>query len=109
MYKGLAIVFGFYFLGEITTEILNLPIPGNVIGLILLSLTLLIGLIDLEDVEQEAEFFIDNMSILFIPPGVGIMLYFGLLKTELLPLAGALIFSFLITLILTGKAVEVLR
>ncbi|MBS3781005.1 MAG: CidA/LrgA family protein [Candidatus Thermoplasmatota archaeon] len=109
MYKGLAIIFGFYFLGEVSMELSNLPIPGNVLGMILLVLALGGGMIDLKDVEREAEFFVDNMSIMFIPPGVGIMLYFGLLIDEILPIIGALVLSFIITIVFTGKIVEVLR
>ncbi len=109
MYRGLAIIFGFYFMGEVTAEIANLPIPGNVLGMIFLVLALGGGLINLKDVEKEAEFFIDNMSIMFIPPGVGVMLYFGLLRDEFLPIIGALGLSFVITLGVTGKIVEVLR
>jgi len=109
MYKGLAIIFGFYFLGEVTVELGNLPIPGNVLGMIFLVSALGGGLIDLKDVEREAEFFVDNMSIMFIPPGVGVMLYFGLLRDELIPIIGALALSFVITIVFTGKIVEALR
>ncbi len=109
MYKGLAIIFGFYFLGEVAAEPGNLPIPGNVLGMSFLVLALGGGLIDLKDVEREAEFFVDNMSIMFIPPGVGVMLYFGLLRDEIIPIIGALILSFVITIVFTGKIVEVLR
>lgn len=109
IYKGLAIIFGFYFLGEVTVELMELPVPGNVLGMIFLVIALATGVMDLNDVEKEAELFVDNMSIMFIPPGVGIMLYFGLLRAELLPIVGALVLSFLITIVLTGKIVEVLR
>ncbi|MFW5945983.1 MAG: CidA/LrgA family protein [Candidatus Natronoplasma sp.] len=109
MYKGLAIIFGFYFLGEVTMELINLPIPGSVLGMILLALALAGDMIDLKDVEREAEFFVDNMSIMFIPPGVGVMLYFGLLRDEFIPVIGALVLSFVITIVVTGKIVEVLR
>lgn len=109
IYKGLTIIFGFYFLGEVTVELVELPVPGNVLGMIFLVVALATGAIDLNDVEKEAELFVDNMSIMFIPPGVGIMLYFGLLRAELLPIVGALVLSFLITIVLTGKIVEVLR
>ncbi len=109
IYKGLAIIFGFYFLGELSVEMTGLPVPGNVLGMIFLVLALMTGMINIDDVEKEAELFVDNMSIMFIPPGVGIMLYFGLLRRELLPILGALVLSFLITIGVTGKIVEVLR
>lgn len=109
MYKGLAIIFGFYFLGESISRFLSLPVPGNVLGMILLTIALLSGVIDLQDVEREAEFFVDNISIMFIPPGVGIILYFGLLKEEIVPIVGTLVLSFVITLVFVGKMVEALR
>lgn len=72
MYRGLAIIFGFLFLGEIVVRGLNLPIPGNVVGMVLLTLALIFNVVKIEDVEKEAELFVKNMSIMFIPPGVGI-------------------------------------
>jgi len=34
MYRGLAIIFGFLFLGEII-ESLGIPVPGSVLGMVL--------------------------------------------------------------------------
>ena len=109
MYKGLVIIFGFLFLGEALVRILNLPIPGNVVGMILLTLALVLDLVKLEDVEREAEMLVRNMSIMFIPPGVGIVLYWGLIKSQAVPIFIALIVSFFVTIILTAKLVEFLR
>ncbi|AIF68514.1 effector of murein hydrolase [Palaeococcus pacificus DY20341] len=109
MYKGLAIIFGFLFMGEAIAEIFELSVPGNVIGMMLLTLALLTNIVKLEDVEREAEFFVRNMSVMFIPPGVGIVLYWGLIKSQAIPIFGALIVSFLLTLLLTAKFVELLR
>jgi len=60
-------------------------------------------------VEREAEFLVKNMSIMFIPPGVGIVLYTGILKENALAIATTLVISFIITLFVTAKTVEVLR
>ena len=49
------------------------------------------------------------MSIMFVPPGVGIILYWELLKAQALPIFGALAISFFVTIILTAKLVEVLK
>lgn len=109
MYKGLAVIFGFLFLGEAVVEIFGLPIPGNVIGMILLTFALIFKVVRLEDVEREAELLVKNMSIMFVPPGVGIILYWELLKAQALPIFGALAISFFVTIILTAKLVEVLK
>lgn len=109
MYKGLVIIFGFLFLGEVVVELVNLPIPGNVVGMILLTFALVFKAMRLEDVEREAEFLVKNMSVMFVPPGVGIVLYWGLIKAQTLPIFGALILSFFVTIILTAKLVEALK
>ncbi|MFA4646148.1 CidA/LrgA family protein [Pyrococcus kukulkanii] len=108
MYKGLTIIFGFLFLGELI-ENAGVPIPGSVLGMLLLTLALITGVVKLEDVEREGEFLVRNMSIMFIPPGVGVILYLDLLKENLVAIGVALVLSFLITLFVTAKTVEVLR
>ncbi|ASJ13350.1 CidA/LrgA family protein [Thermococcus thioreducens] len=108
-YRGLAIIFGFYALGELATYILNLTVPGSVLGMLFLLGSLLTGLIKLEWVEGEAELLVRNMSVMFIPPGVGIVAYLGLIKSQAVPIFVALVLSFLVTLVVTAKTVEFLR
>ena len=108
-YRGLAIIFGFYALGEFTSFALNLTIPGSVLGMLFLLSALLGGAVKLEWVEDEAELFVRNMSVMFVPPGVGIVTYIGLIKSQLLPISVSLLLSFLITLLVTAKTVELLR
>jgi len=108
-YRGLAVIFGFYALGELVSSSLNLPVPGSVLGMLFLLFALLSGAVKLEWVENEAEFLVKNMSVLFIPPGVGIILYLGLIRAQILPISLALVLSFVITLFVTAKTVEVLR
>ncbi|ASJ08042.1 effector of murein hydrolase LrgA [Thermococcus siculi] len=108
-YRGLAIIFGFYALGELTDSVLNLSIPGSVIGMLYLLGALLGGAVKLEWVEGEAELFVRNMSVMFVPPGVGIVTYMGLLKSQAVPVFGALVISFLITILVTAETVELMR
>ncbi len=109
MYKGLAIIFGLYFLGELIVWILGIPIPGSVLGMILLVSFLLSESFDLEDVESEAEFFVDNMSIMFIPPAVGIIVYWELVEAQIIAIFGTLVLSFFITFIGISKVMELIR
>ncbi len=109
MYRGLAVIFGFYFLGEFLSSSLDLMIPGSVLGMIFLTVALFSDVIKVEWVEKEAEFFVKHMSILFIPPGAGVVLYLDLIKSELLPIATAIVLSFFITIIVTAKIVEVMK
>jgi holin-like protein len=79
---GLLLLLGFLFLGGLITEIGHLPIPGSVVGMVLLTVTLRLGLVPLSAVRPTAELLVRHMAFLFVPPGVGLMLYFGLLRAE---------------------------
>lgn len=98
-----------YFLGELVQVLFNLPIPGAVIGLILLFIALNIGIIKVEMIEDVCEFLLSNMSFLFIPAGVGLMTSFGMLKGKWLPFMVIIIISTILVWIVTAYVVKFLR
>ncbi|UOD34637.1 CidA/LrgA family protein [Deferribacteraceae bacterium V6Fe1] len=103
MIQGLTIIFLFLFLGDSITYLTKIPIPGNVIGMILLTISLKIEIIKLNSVKPAADILVKNMAFLFVPPGVGIMIYFDLIKTEFIPIFLSYIFSTLAVLYAVGK------
>ena len=83
--------------GEVTINVLHLPIPGPVLGMTLLFLTLVCaGRVSIS-LDTTADFLLDHLSLLFIPAGVGVMVHFERLSAEWLPITVALILSTLIT------------
>jgi len=109
MYLGLAIILGFLFAGQAISRLTHIPVPGSVLGMIFLTLALMAGLVKLEQVEEVGTFLIRNMSVMFIPPGVGVIVYWSLVRKDLLPISAALVVSFLLTIVLTAKVVELIR
>ena len=63
----------FSIIGEVLSTGLNLPIPGSIIGMVLLFLALKFRIIRLRQIYDAGQFLIENMTILFLPAGVGIM------------------------------------
>ncbi len=63
----------FSIVGEFLSTGLNLPLPGSIIGMVLLFLALKFKLIRLRQIYDAGQFMIENMTILFLPAGVGIM------------------------------------
>ncbi|WP_225445479.1 CidA/LrgA family protein [Paenibacillus arenosi] len=57
----------------------NIPLPGNVIGLLLFLAALYMRLVRLEWVEQAAQFLLKHMLLFFIPYVVGIIAFAPLL------------------------------
>lgn len=88
--------------GEVIARLLGLPVPGPIVGMVLLFIGLLIRGELPESLEQTATSLLSHLSLLFIPAGVGVMVYFRLLAKEWLAISVALVVSTLATMIVTG-------
>ncbi|EHI74131.1 CidA/LrgA family protein [Streptococcus tangpeifui] len=99
LYVQFMIILIFSLVGEIISTVFNLPIPGSIIGLILLFVALEVKLVRLRHIYTVGKFMLDNMTILFLPAGVGIMQYFKVIIPNLLPILiitlGALVINLL--------------
>lgn len=108
MIRGLAILLGFQIAGVFFEQVLHIPLPGSVLGMMLLALALFSGVIQLKWVEQPANFLLRHMMVFFVPLTVGIWLYFGYLGEHLLVVGAGLIATTLIVLIAVGHTVQFL-
>jgi len=88
--------------GEALSRLLHLPFPGPVIGMLLL-LALLRWPAVREPVAATAQFLLAHLSLLFVPVGVGVMTYLGVLGQYGLRIALVIVLSTWI-----GMAVTVL-
>ncbi|SFN09121.1 CidA/LrgA family protein [Thermodesulforhabdus norvegica] len=102
MIEGLFFIFLFLVIGEAISKAAGLPVPGNVIGMVLLTFALTRGWVSLERVRGVAEVLVKNMAFLFVPPGVGLMVYFDLLRKEWLAIAVSWFLSTLVVLAVVG-------
>ena len=55
-----------------------------------------------EPLRRVSGVLLNNLSLLFVPAGVGVMVHFKLLGTDVFPLAVALVVSTLITVVVTA-------
>ncbi|WP_037227682.1 CidA/LrgA family protein [Roseobacter sp. GAI101] len=92
--------------GELAVGALAMPVPGPVVGMVLLFILLIaIGSVP-KGLDQTATGLLNSMSLLFVPAGTGVMLHFKLLGEALLPLSLALIFSTLATIVVTARLMQ---
>jgi len=94
-------------LGEALREMAHLPIPGPVVGMLLLAVLLVVSSprpnTELPpQLERTAETLIANMGLLFVPAGVGVITEMSVLEAEWLPILVGLIGSTLLGLIATA-------
>ena len=77
--RGLAWLLVFQSIGEVLARGFALPLPGPVLGLMLLLVALRFPLVR-EPVGECADFLLSHLSLLFIPVGVGVMTHLALLS-----------------------------
>ena len=93
MIRGLVQILLFQGLGEIISKLLGLPIPGPVIGLVLLLATLLIRRRIDADLDLVATAFTQHLGPLFIPAAVGVVMFVPQLADHGLTIAIILLIS----------------
>ena len=101
--KGATWLLLFQCIGEGLTRLFGWPIPGPVVGLAALFLALQFRTGVPESLDAASDGLAGHLSLLFVPAGVGVMLHFGRLLDEWVPIAAAL----LVSTILTVAAVSV--
>ena len=107
MVRQCFILFGCLALGELTVRTTGVKLPSSIIGMLLLTLLLKLKVIKLEWVRGLTDFLIANLGFFFVPPGVALMLYFDLIRAEILPITLATLLSTVIVLIITGHTDQV--
>lgn len=80
MVKGIFIILLFYFLGQGVSYLINGLVPGNIIGMILLFLSLYFKALKPDYIKDVANAFTRNMAIFFIPAGAGLIGSYGLIS-----------------------------
>ena len=98
----------FSLLGEIVSVALIsfVAIPGSVIGMILLFLALHYNLLKLSQVDEVGSWLTDNMAILFVPAGVGLITNFDVLAESWLQLIVIMFVTTIAMMIFVGKVVQ---
>jgi putative effector of murein hydrolase LrgA (UPF0299 family) len=100
--NGITILLAYQLVGEVSARLLQLPVPGPVVGMVLLFITLLLrgGLEKTLDTASSA--LLSHLSLLFVPAGVGVIVHFHRIGHEWLPITVALLLSTVITLAATA-------
>jgi len=109
MIKQFLIIFGCLAIGELIVNTTGIKLPSCIIGMLLLTLLLKLGLIKLSWVKGLSDHLVKNMSFFFVPPGVAIMLYFDIIEASFWPIVVASFGSTAIVLAVTGWTHQLFR
>lgn len=110
MVGGLLVIVLCQLVGEFVVRVLGLPIPGPVLGMVVFFVLLQVRRPDPDSGEvRAADALLANLSLFFVPAGVGIVVYLPRLLDEWLPVVLGLHLSWLVTIVVTGLVAQVLR
>ncbi|MEC0371703.1 CidA/LrgA family protein [Paenibacillus chibensis] len=103
---GFAILVLFQLVGWLIQHLTGLPLPANVIGLMLFILALFLKWVPLQQVEGAASFLLKYMSLFFVPVIVGSLAFFPYLREHWAVFASSGVVSLLLPLLVTGWLVQ---
>lgn len=109
MLKEFSIILIIYFLGELIQKISGMPIPGNVMGMLILFLGLYTGIIKIKMIGKISAFLLENLAFFFLPAGVSLITCFSLLEGKWTAILGVSLISTVVTLGVTGLTVELVK
>ncbi len=94
--------------GEAIQRATGLPLPGPVIGMVILFAGLLIRGGVPDGLKTAARGLLDHLALLFVPAGVGVVLHLALVAEEWLPIAAALVGSTVLTIAVTALVMRLM-
>ncbi|HEX6827563.1 MAG TPA: CidA/LrgA family protein [Burkholderiales bacterium] len=106
MVGAIALLLVYQLAGELLVLLFGLPVPGPVIGMLLLFVTLLVRGGAPRPLREAAQGLLRHLSLLFVPAGVGVMVHAGRIAAEWLPILVALVLSTAVTIAVTALAMR---
>lgn len=101
--KQLALILTISFIAELMEYLIPIPVAASIYGLVLMLIGLVTKVIPLEKVEGAADFLVEIMPILFIPPTVSIMTSVDAIKAMFIPLVVISVVSTILIMVVTGR------
>lgn len=104
--RQFAVILTMTFFGEVLHLLLPLPVPASIYGMVLMLVSLMTGIVKLEQVRETGTFLIEIMPIMFIPAGVGLLDSWSSLRPILLPVFVVTAVSTIVVMGVSGKVTQ---
>ncbi len=106
--KQLFLILLFSLVGEILNELIPLPVPAAVYGIVLLLIALCTGVMKTQAIADTAHFLLQIMPLLFVAPTVSILQHWGLIAPKLIPICVITVVSTVLVFIISGVVTQLL-
>lgn len=95
--------------GEVLVQLTGLPVPGPVVGMLLLFVSLAARGSAPGWLRDSCQAMLSHLSLLFVPAGAGVLLHFHRLGAEWMPIVVALVASTVVTIAVTALVMKALQ
>lgn len=96
------VLYGLYLVGTAIQTFLHLPIPGSIIGMVLLFLLLYFKVLGEQRLREGSRFLLSHLPLLFIPATVGVVNYPSVFKGKGLVSVAAVLISTALVMVVSG-------
>ena len=104
--KQFMVILAFSFLGEVLHQVLPLPIPASVYGLVFMLAALMTGVLKLHQVKEASAFLIEIMPVMFIPAAAGLIDPWGILQPVIVPIGIITVVTTVFVMAVTGLVTQ---
>ena len=94
------------FIGEACHYFIPIPVPASIYGLVIMLVCLKTRIIKLHYVKETADYLIEIMPLMFIPPAVGLIDSYGVLKPLIVPVILITLVSTVIVMVVSGRVTQ---
>lgn len=96
----------FAFLGELLHHFIPLPIPASIYGIVLLFLALETKILKVSDIKETSSFLIAIMPLMFLPPAVGVIESWNMLRESWFPYVVVTLISTIVVMGVSGRVTQ---
>ena len=108
MLSNIALLLLFQLLGEVLSFAFSLPIPGPVIGMVLLLIALILKDNLIEHIRPSASVLLAHLALLFVPAAVGVIQYVDRIRAEWLGIGLIIVLGTAVTMLTTAVCVQLI-
>ena len=104
--RQFCVILLFSFAGEVLSNVIPLPVPASIYGIVFLFIALETKLVKLKDIEKTGKFLIDIMPIMFIPAAVGLLESWDVVKSSALEFLAVMAISTVVVMAAAGLVTQ---
>lgn len=103
---GILYILCFWLIGNMLSAVTNDTISGNILGMLLLFAALKMRIVPPDAVRPAAKFLTSNMALCFVPFGVGLIISYHAIATNLWAIVVSAVISTVLVLICVGHITQ---